>query len=67
MISKDIKALTGVRFFAALWVVLFHLRAKLELITIEKPFEWLHNRGYQGSSDVYHLAQFRFHEALVVL
>jgi len=46
MIPRDIKALTGVRFFAALWVVLFHFRDELVLISIGKPFKWLLNLGY---------------------
>ena len=46
MISKDIKALTGVRFFAALWVVLFHFSAELDLISIVKPFKWFLDLGH---------------------
>lgn len=47
MISKDIKALTGLRFFAALWVVLFHyFRGELEPISIVKPIKWLFDLGY---------------------
>ena len=46
VISKDIRSLTGVRFFAASWVVLFHFRDELELIEIMKPFKWLVDLGY---------------------
>lgn len=43
--SKDIKSLTGVRFFDVLWIVLYHLRDELELISIVKPFKWLVDLG----------------------
>ncbi|NOS80994.1 MAG: acyltransferase [Nitrospira sp.] len=46
MISRDIKALTGVRFFAALWVVLFHFKDELEPISFIKPLKWVIDLGH---------------------
>ncbi|MCS6317892.1 MAG: acyltransferase [Nitrospira sp.] len=46
MIPEDIKALTGVRLFAALWVVLYHFRDGLKPIAIVEPFMPLINDGY---------------------
>src|SRR5690349_22902467 len=46
VISKDIKSLTGVRFFAALWVVLLHSESDLELISIITPLKGILGLGY---------------------
>ena len=46
VISKDIRSLTGIRFFASLWVVLFHYREELARIEVMKPFKWLVDFGY---------------------
>lgn len=46
VISKDIKSLTGVRLFAALWVVLLHSESDLELISIITPLKGILDLGY---------------------
>lgn len=46
VIPEDIKALTGVRFFAALWVVLYHFREGLKPIAILDPLMPVINDGY---------------------
>lgn len=46
VLPKDIRALTGIRFFAALWVVLFHFREELALIKIFEPFKGVVALGY---------------------
>lgn len=46
MIAKDITALTGIRFFAAIWVVLYHFRDGLKPILILEPFIPLVDHGH---------------------
>src|SRR5579883_2016917 len=45
-LSKDIRPLTGIRFFAAAWVVIFHFRN--ELSTLIPGFTWLKPLVMQG-------------------
>ena len=45
-IAEDIKALTGIRFFAAIWVVLHHFRGSLRPISVLQPFMPLFDQGY---------------------
>ena len=46
MLSEEIKALTGIRFFAAIWVVFYHFRDGLRPISMLAPFMPLVEYGY---------------------
>ena len=46
VVAEDIKSLTGIRFFAALWVVLYHFRDGLKPISILEPFTPFFDHGY---------------------
>jgi peptidoglycan/LPS O-acetylase OafA/YrhL len=46
LLTQDIKSLTGIRLFAALWVVLFHFRDDLTRMSILRPLSHFLAHGY---------------------
>jgi peptidoglycan/LPS O-acetylase OafA/YrhL len=46
LLAQDIKSLTGIRLFAALWVVLFHFRDELARVSVLRPLTHFLAYGY---------------------